>query len=792
MKSNLTFDNLLYKMIVNWFVIMPKISIQEIGKRWEQGVRNFFNQMGFTVDGGQNFFPGGIQIDVVAGIGNTLLIGECKTKEELGERSNLASEIRKFKKNIKTVIKGFQEDEKGKGYHSGKYKYYTHFQLFIATKDIVYQKPDIEACKEKTAEDPYSQRLLYCRFLDEDYLNYYLNLKEELSGEIAKYQLLADLSMHLQHKDIFKVVAVKNIIKGCEVYNFVSTPQDIMEYVTVARRQAKQKQYYQRMIDGDRCQDIIDYLDTPDYLFPKGQIIPGNIILATDPNFLGDVHESRKLSFQPVEIADYSCQKNTEVGILEFPAWYGPFWIVDGQHRLYAFCKHSKINFNRQIQLDDKVAFTLLHGLTISQQSQIFVDINDEQIGVPFEYILDIEGDANPNYQMGRISNVIKLLDTIFEINYDGKKYENIFYKKIKIPSHGIKRKFSMRGFYYALKRKNLIPIDKTDKKTSSDFENPFFCNISISDKKRMDIEIVNLSENLILFFSMVKNILNDEMKKSYPLAKYNLDYMLNARGKDGFIDVMIGLYARIITAKRKAINKISIPNAQDFIKYLQPIAKRLAEIKNEEDYVSFINTSGHGNRLDTERRFCHVIKEAGHREFDFNDIDFDINSIAERCTQLEETLRELINQILITVDIDWCKGKRTDLLPGEIYRRLWDNAKGDFQRNPDLIEQGRLYRQLDLGQCRDLILKHWKLGFDKMFVVKGDKFRDKDQFQEAFKHLSLYRNTPYHGRLSDEERKIIRETDQKILAESYLKTFNKVFQSLDITDFKKEDYLDE
>lgn len=739
---------------------MPRRSNQEIGEAWENEVKAFFNEeLCFeNVDGGSNFRPEGKQVDIVAGAHNVLFIGECKTKQELGKRGCLNDEIEEFRKKTVDVINGL------KSYRGGKYARYTHFVLFIATKDIIWTGRDFAALTT-----PIPNNALRAHAFDEEITEYYRVIKEELSEDIAKTHLLADMGVRFPPQQALQIPVFKNTIKGITVYNFIITPQKILPYVSVARREAKIKEYYQRMVNGKRCQEIINYLDSPDTIFKKGRIIPGNIVLATRPNITIEEGNS-------IEKLD-----DTEFTTIKLPANYGILWIVDGQHRLYAYSKTSLNKPLRGPNADDKVFVTLLHNASTPQQRQIFVDINKEQKGVDLNYIIDIEGDANPQSYMGKISRLIKKIDKMADVVEENDEYKNIFYSKIRIPSHGsTKRKFSMKGIYDALERKKLVSPKIVTRTNANECHNPFFNSVNMNDFEAVEIGLNKLSKSIIQYFSVAKATLGDQLESMPNQPQYTLNYFLDSHMREGIVGVLLGFFERIIAARFVKVGKASIPNKGDFQKYLLPIAESLKNITNHEDLLYLINTSGQGNRESTIKRLCCIVRDAGYPEFDFDDMDDDLLIIVEETKRLETSLRGLINEFLSReFGPEWCKGGMTDVLPGRVEEALKTIRKSDIERNPNLIKQGKLYIGLTIGLSKDLILKHWERCFANAFVAGGDKFTNKSQFENALQHLELYRNSDYHGMLSEAERQIIKRPDQKRLAESYIKIFNKILLNL-------------
>ena len=747
---------------------MPRTSAQQLGDAWEEDVRQFFRALGFDVDGGTNFRPGERKIDVVAGIDNVLLIGKCKTTEELSN-SNLAVEIRKFRKKTLKAILGFQG-----GYNGGKYSRYTHFVLFLATNGMIITKGDTDALTESLEGRPYK-----ALHFDENFFDYYNLIKNQLSDEIARWQLLADLGIRSLHQDSLKVFALKTKTKDFDIYHFVANPKKILPYVTVARRSSRQKDYYQRMISGSRAQSIIDYLNKPDNVFPRGPIIPGNIILAAQPEI--DMNNdgrgnSRWISVRSTNIdCTVGIDESVDYGIYTVPNIYGALWIVDGQHRLYSYSK-TPTAIDRNLINDDKVLITLLCGFNLSQQSKVFVDINNEQKKVNFDYIIDIEGDADADSEIGTISRLIKDMDKLVQVEGES----NYLCSKIRIPSHGLNREFSMKGFYQAILRFKLT-LDRT-KNTG----NPYYVGANC--------DIGALSKSLIQYINTSVKVLGTDLQGEENGTGYNILEKLKGHGKDGIMDILIGFYERILAANNKVRNRTAKPDIAVFEKYLKPVAEKLKNIRDEQEYSNFISTSGHGPRDDTVRRMCSEVLNAGFPEFEFDDLDLDINKIAADIGNIESLLRELINKELCIRSVDWCKGDKPELLSMNIFGALKAKATGagDLERNPLLITEGRLYGLLDWNQSKTIIMDEQKEGgvlvptrfwdsiFSRIFVEGGNKFTGKEQLKTAFSHLALYRNTADHKVILD-ERNIRKAPEQKNMADNYLRIFHKVLDPIQL-----------
>ena len=735
---------------------MPRVSAADAGRLWEQEVRRFFERLGFDVSGGPGFTPGNKgDIDVVAGRDNVLLIGECKLKEELGTRS-LSAEIRKFRKKAMRAIRAFKN-----GYNGGRFQRFSFFKLFFAVKGLELGLSDREALTETldAPADTFERRCLPSLLFNEKVFEYYEILSDRVSANVARYHLMADMGAFQIRSEGGREIdlsALKTELKGFTLFNFVISPQKLIPLVSVARREADRFDYvesYQRMIDEKRLVDIAAYLNETDDIFTSGKVIPGNIIIATNqdsphkPTFVGD-----------------------SLGTLKIPNEYGMFWIVDGQHRLFAYEKKNASD-------EDKIFVTLLNNFNQTQQRELFVDINDKQKGIDLSYILDIAGDAEPASKIGIIANTIKQLDKISMV--DNKR--NFFANKIKIPSHGLKkRKFSMKGLYQAIKRFKLAEVETIS--SFSNIHNPLY------DENKLEIP-QKLAKALILYLDLALDELGTKLDTRNPPAVFSLTTLLNQHGKDGVLDILFGLFERMLAVKSKVTGRPTMPTRDEMSRWLAPIAEKLYSIHDERDMLDLIRTAGHGPRDDTIRRFCSIIRDSGINEFSyFDDLDIGFNSIVKRTEMLEIALRELINDVLSKSNPDWCKD-RNDLIPESIFNALKSKRQNDFQRNPNLVQEGKLYKALDLGLSKDLILHDWESSFANVFVVGSGPFIDKREFEATLELLIKVRNTKIHGMANETERKGLKEDTQKRAAESYLDMFEKALEKrgMSISDYENE-----
>lgn len=143
-------------------------------------------------------------------------------------------------------------------------------------------------------------------------------------------------------------------------YKFYSLTLDIgllakICYVTTREEDAEEG--FQRVLDKKRAQEIADYID-------EGLgTIPTSIILSAQPE------------------AELQLVKNRK--ILQFTEKPNSFLVLDGQHRIYGFnlAKSKKV----------RVPVTIYNGLSRTEESKLFIDINTKQRPVPNELLLAIK-----------------------------------------------------------------------------------------------------------------------------------------------------------------------------------------------------------------------------------------------------------------------------------------------------------------------------------------------------------------------------------------------------------------
>jgi len=190
-------------------------------------------------------------------------------------------------------------------------------------------------------------------------LSYYESLVSHL-GPAAKYQFFADM---LPGKPVsalaIRIPAIKTRIGGTSCYTFSISPEYLLKIAYVSHRskgKASDVHTYQRMLSRNRLNKIKKYIS-------EDGIFPTNIVVNM---------ESRRIRFERIGQDD---QENGLLGWLDIKPAYKSAWIIDGQHRLFAYSGHEKAAKAR-------LAILAFEGLPPSKQAGLFIDINAKQKSV--------------------------------------------------------------------------------------------------------------------------------------------------------------------------------------------------------------------------------------------------------------------------------------------------------------------------------------------------------------------------------------------------------------------------
>jgi len=233
--------------------------------------------------------------------------------------------------------------------------------------------------------------------LDGKDLEYYEQLANQI-GPAARFQFLADLLGGRSVPGLeITVPAIRSRMAGGNAYTFCVSPEYLLKIAFVSHR-AKGKpsdiDAYQRLLKRSRLKSIRQYIT-------DGGIFPTNIVV--------NIAERRWLTFERGKQETDS--KESIFGWLKIRPAYRVAWIIDGQHRLFAYANHP-------LARKSLVSVMAFVGLEPSEQARLFVDINAQQRKVKQsllqELYAELHWDAEePEVRVQAIlSKVIQALDT--------------------------------------------------------------------------------------------------------------------------------------------------------------------------------------------------------------------------------------------------------------------------------------------------------------------------------------------------------------------------------------------
>lgn len=394
-----------------------------LGNHLKDRIWSLLYRMGFThlsVDPGASLVVNPKQPELktidVLGIDNEISVAiESKFSERISSRSQLQEEIRNFVLMRERLSNSIAT------------QYETPFKRQVAMVMFVANISLSEADRVKAKQ---SDVILF----EERDLTYYETLIDHI-GPAAKYQFFADM---LPGKTVpglaIRIPAVRTKMGGVHCYTFSISPEYLLKISYVSHRSkgmASDVNTYQRMISKSRLAKIKEYI-SDDGVFPT------NIVVNL---------ENKRVRFERVhQEKDQSTDTDGGVlGWLDIRPAYKSAWIIDGQHRLFAYSGHEKANSS----LLSVLAF---EGLTPSKQAELFIDINAKQKSVKQsllqELYAELHWDADdPAVRIRAIvSKSIQVLDAT---------PDSAFYKRIQTADaeKDTIRCISLRSIYDALEK---------------------------------------------------------------------------------------------------------------------------------------------------------------------------------------------------------------------------------------------------------------------------------------------------------------------------------------------------
>ncbi|MFZ2648747.1 MAG: DGQHR domain-containing protein [Burkholderiaceae bacterium] len=311
------------------------------------------------------------QLDVVAIDDELAMAFECKAADKLTRRPLFQEELAKHASFRERFIRAVNSNETWKS--GGKRIAVLAFFL----ENIILSENDRERAKEANV-------LLF----DDGDLDYYEKLVNHI-GPAARYQFYADaVPGRIIPGLTIRVPAVKTKMGGHNCYTFPISPEYLLKIAYVshrARGKASDIHAYQRMMAKSRLAKIRDYI------YDDG-IFPTNIVLNIEKKFI---------NFQRVKQENTEEEQNASgsLGWLEIRPAYKSAWVIDGQHRLFAYSGHPRA-------AKSHLSVLSFEGLSPSIQAGLFVDINAKQKSVKQSLLQEL--DAELHWESDRVADRVR------------------------------------------------------------------------------------------------------------------------------------------------------------------------------------------------------------------------------------------------------------------------------------------------------------------------------------------------------------------------------------------------
>lgn len=331
------------------------------------------------------------QIDVV-GIDDELALAiECKSQERYGKRTKFQEELARLSQLRERFSRCTNEQFKG------PHKRQSALLFFVSNVELT--SSDRERAKNANV----------VLFDDKD-LDYYEKLAAHI-GPAAKYQLFADM---LPGKSVpgleIRVPCVRTKIGAFQCYTFPISPEYLLKISYVSHRskgKASDVHTYQRMLAKARLKKIRQYIS-------EAGVFPTNIVVNVD---------KKHLTFQRIK-QEHKKDEQEESGLLgwlDIRPTYKSAWIIDGQHRLFAYSGHPRARKSHVLVL----AF---EGLPASKQAQLFIDINAKQKSVKQSLLQELFAELHWDAEKEniRVQAIISKAIQVLDADKDSPLYDRI------------------------------------------------------------------------------------------------------------------------------------------------------------------------------------------------------------------------------------------------------------------------------------------------------------------------------------------------------------------------------
>jgi len=472
------------------------------------------------------------QIDVIAVNEDSILLIECKSAKQVIKAPSFKTEF----EGLPLRLGGFKKTLAQMFGKSRKVKY------IFATRNIRLPRDSSDVKRlENTNSFFYNDNTF-------DYVNGLLKAYKNA----AHYQFMAILFRgEYIKKGALEVPAIEGKMGGLTYYMFSVEPHLLLKLGFILHRtRANEAEMptYQRLLVPSRLKGITKFID-------NGGYFPNSIIV----NF---TKQANRLRFEPSVRGEDS---KSRFGTLKIPNAYAIAYIIDGQHRVYAYANSAHKESNT-------VPVVAFNNLDSTDQLKIFMDINENQKAVSTTLRITLEEDLYWNAD--RVDSRLKALRSSV-IQKLGGDIASSLYNKISIGED--KALLSANPFASALSRSELLPSAKGNSYVEGTGEKSLY-NVNNNNHEE---EMSRTRNSLVAFLNLCYGFVESDYPKIFERERY---FIVSNRGTFAFISLIGSLNS--FESIKGSITPVSKPEIRfaAIEKYLRALMRELQKLEKEEE----------------------------------------------------------------------------------------------------------------------------------------------------------------------------------------------------------------
>ena len=661
----------------------------------------------------------GKNIDIFAKDENCICLVECKAAEKPHTKKSLGASIDQYAALHKELERSIRSHYKNKG-DDTKYR----FRWLLILKNIDLNENDYIRAKKANI-----------MVVEDSLIQYYEELSKHF-GPASRYQFFSDLYPGMVIPDMIAAVpAIKGKMGNVIFYSFVIEPEKLLKIAYISHRGKTNEESiktYQRMAKKKRLNIIAKYITEREGIFPTSIVL--NIETA-----------NKGLRFdQSAEMAG----ENAVLGTLHLPNRLKTAWLIDGQHRLFAYSglQEAKTATLPVIAFED---------LDASLQQKLFIDINGELVRVPKNLLVDLYDDLHWNSDRPRdkilalISKLVKninesskspLRDRIIKIGGRRTKSRNLTPTTLNEEI----RRSRLFGHMHSPKAKEITP-------------GPLYkFDLDSSLERAMDV----ISGYYSLFLE------NENLKIQWEMGSEEGGYLCTNQGIIATIRILKAILDHLeqkdqIKVRNRNIGKLLL----DIKRYLAPVIEYL-EMASPQVIKEFRQRYAQAGVQASTFALLKTIKD--------NFPEFDPPGLKEYIARTDTTNNQETYQHLFEIETVIHNHVITELKKkyGDGYSNWWHNGIKESIRN-DAVALANKEGHYDSGfenylyliDLKEVIEKNWDI-FSEIYTIDAKANDSRAKRLHWYTEINKIRNIVAHppsGGVSDEQLALVKKINEEL-----------------------------